>query len=100
MTTPKYVEDILKSFEEKEWKHWHSKSSSFERLPNSTKNEIKSFITSSFKAFLESEIARMEGEIDRWQKLGEGVNMYERRGAKAALSHQIEHYKKLRDKIT
>ena len=40
--TNKTLEEGLKEFDEKEWKHWHSKSSSFERLPDSLKQEIKS----------------------------------------------------------
>jgi hypothetical protein len=35
-----------KDFDAKEWNHWHSKSSSFERLPDSTKEEIKKYIRS------------------------------------------------------
>ena len=41
------TEKIIKEFDEKEWEHWHSKSLSFERLPDSTKNKIKSFLLSS-----------------------------------------------------
>ena len=41
------TEKIIKEFDEKKWEHWHSKSLSFERLPDSTKNKIKSFLLSS-----------------------------------------------------
>lgn len=42
MTNP--LDKELNAFEEMELKHWHTKSSSFERLPDSTKDQIREFL--------------------------------------------------------
>ncbi len=62
-------EQIEKEFDGIEWKHWHSKSSSFERLPDSTKTEIKSFLKRSFIKYLQKNIEFIDDRVREEIKL-------------------------------
>ena len=67
MTTPlKVWEEGIEEFSKNEWKHWHSKSSSFDRLPDAIKFAIKSHFLFLFLKEIEEEIGELEGmKIER-----------------------------------
>ena len=66
------TEKIIKEFDEKKWEHWHSKSLSFERLPDSTKNKIKSFLLSSLHQVATEAIEAVRLEKKEISEVGYG----------------------------
>ena len=85
-------------FEKEDFSHWHSKSSSFERLPNSMKDIIKTLRKSHTIALLDKAIEEMEGEKKEVEPIMPDESLwkfhpfrvadfYENKGLSTAISH-------------
>ena len=86
--------DWKERFRKREWKHWHSKSSSFERLPDSTKEEIIKFISSEKEASYREgyEKGVLEESIGCYDHSKEAIDSY-----KQKILEEVEKMKLVRD---
>ena len=99
MTLPHILKENLEEFDREDWKHWHTKSSSFERLPDSAKQQIKQHITSLIIKVAEGEISRLKAQIENLPTQGSDEVFYKFRGYNQAIQDQIDYWVSVKEEI-
>lgn len=68
-TIEELKKEVHKEFDERKWQHWHTRCSQFVEIPDSLKDQLKSFIDSLIDKTVRMTEERIVGLIEERQKL-------------------------------